>query len=349
MDVAHILKPFAEVSRALCDGVDSADVMNLIARRLTESLAIKGAVIKAYDRNRSRLELVAGFGLSENFLFSKPREGSLCASVPPQVLQIDDVRSHNDSGDFEAMLLEGIRAVAVIPLEVEQQPAGMLALCAAEPRKFSKEEIQFAEALAGRGIVALAWERKLESLIERERRYLSSFQEISNAINSTLNINKVLELVVTKITQVMGVLGTTVRLLDTKSNTLYLAQAYGLSERFLKKGPVDAAKSIAENMAGRIVVIEDVYTDPRIQYRSEVIEEGIRKILSIPLQVRGKVIGVLRILTGERPPFHDLEIQFAAAIAQQCAMAIENARMYQRVKYEYQQLLIEFGYEGSSR
>lgn len=349
MDASSILKPFAEVSRALCDGVEAADVMNLIVRRLTESLGLKGALIKAYDQNRSRLELLAGYGLSENFLFSRPRPGSLCASVPPQFVQIKDLRTQNDDGDFEAMLLEGVRAAAVLPLDVEQQPVGMLVLFSAEPRTFTKEEIQFAEALAGRGIVALAWERKLESLIERERHYLSSFQEITQAINSTLNINKVLELVVTKITQVMGVLGTTVRLLDTKSNTLYLAQAYGLSERFLKKGPVDAAKSIAENMAGRIVVIEDVYTDPRIQYRAEVIEEGIRKILSIPLQVRGKVIGVLRILTGERPPFHDLEIQFAAAVAQQCAMAIENARMYQRVKYEYQQLLIDFGYEGSSR
>ncbi|MEJ5363843.1 MAG: GAF domain-containing protein [Desulfosoma sp.] len=349
MDVSSILKPFAEVSRALCDGVEAADVMNLIVRRLTQSLGLKGAVIKAYDPTRSRLELVAGWGLSEHFLFSKPRQGSPCAAVPQEVIQIEDLRAQNGDGDWEAMLLEGIRAAAVIPLEVEQHPAGMLVLFSAEPRTFTKEEIQFAEALAGRGIVALAWERKLESLVERERRYLSSFQDITQAINSTLNINKVLELVVTKITQVMGVLGTTVRLLDPKSNTLYLAQAYGLSERFLKKGPVDAAKSIAENMAGRIVVIEDVYTDPRIQYRAEVIEEGIRKILSIPLQVRGKVIGVLRILTGERPPFHDLEIQFAAAVAQQCAMAIENARMYQRVKYEYQQLLIDFGYEGSSR
>ncbi|MEJ5347524.1 MAG: GAF domain-containing protein [Desulfosoma sp.] len=349
MDVASVLKPFVEVSRALCDGVEAADVMNLITRRLTESLALKGAVIKAYGRNRSRLELVAGYGLSETYLFSKPKDESLCASVPQQVIQIEDLRLANDGEDFEALLLEGVRAAAVVPLDVEQQSVGMVALFAPEPRRFTKEEIQFAEALAGRGIVTLVWERKLEDIIERERRYLSSFQEISHAINSTLTINKVLELVVTKITQVMGVLGTTVRLLDTKTNTLYLAQAYGLSERFLKKGPVDAAKSIAENMAGRIVVIEDVYTDPRIQYRSEVIEEGIRKILSIPLQVRGKVIGVLRILTGERPPFHDLEIQFAAAIAQQCAMAIENARMYQRVKYEYQQLLIEFGYEGSSR
>lgn len=348
MEAQQILKPFVEVSRALCDGADSRSVMNLIARRLTEVLELKGVVVKVYDADRRRLELFSSYGLTENFLFSKPAPGSVCAAVPPKVVQIEDVGA-SDNPDYEAMMVEGIRAAAIIPVEVEQQPLGMVVLFSPEPRTLTKEELQFAEALCSRGFVSISWERRVEGLIERERHYLKNFQEIAQAINSTLTINKVLQLVVTKITEVMGVLGTSVRLLDNKTNTLYLAQAHGLSERFLNKGPVDAQKSIAENMAGRIVVIEDVYTDPRIQYRAEVIEEGIRKILSIPLQVRGKVIGVLRIFTGDREPFHDLEIQFAAAVAQQCAMAIENAQMYQRVKYEYQQLLIDFGYEGSSR
>ncbi|SMC17332.1 GAF domain-containing protein [Desulfacinum hydrothermale DSM 13146] len=347
MEAQQILKPFVEVSQALCDGVDSQSVMNLIARRLTEALELKGVVVKVYDPERKRLELFSSYGLTEHFLFSKPAPGSVCAAVPPQVVQIKDVRAE-DNGDYEAMMVEGIRAAAILPMEVDQEPLGMVVLFSQEPRTLTEEEIQFAKALTSRAFLSLAWERRVHGIIERERHYLQNFQEIAQAINSTLTINKVLKLVVTKITEVMGVLGTSVRLLDNKTNTLYLAQACGLSERFLNKGPVDAQKSIAENMAGHIVVIEDVYTDPRIQYRAEVIEEGIRKILSIPLQVRGKVIGVLRIFTGDREPFHDLEIQYAAAVAQQCAMAIENARMYQRVKYEYQQLLIDFGYEGSS-
>jgi GAF domain-containing protein len=102
-------------------------------------------------------------------------------------------------------------------------------------------------------------------------------------------------------------------------------------------------------MAGKLVVINDVFTDPRLQYPAETAEEGVRKLLSIPLMVRGKVIGALRLFTGDRPAFTEREIHFATAIAQQCAFAIENARIYQRVKYEYQQLLIDFGYEGSSK
>ncbi len=178
---------------------------------------------------------------------------------------------------------------------------------------------------------------------------MRSYQEISSTINATLNIGKVLELVVTKVTEVLGGKGCVVRLLDPKTQNLYVAQSHGLSQEFLTKGPVDAQKSIAENMAGQVVVVDDVFTDPRLQYPAEVAEEGVRKLLSIPLSVRGKVIGVLRLFTGERPRFEEREINFASAITQQCAFAIENARMYQRVQHEYQQLLRDFGYEGSSR
>jgi GAF domain-containing protein len=188
----------------------------------------------------------------------------------------------------------------------------------------------------------------VDTLVEEERKYLQSFQEVSSAINSTLNIGKVLDLVVRLVTKVLGGKGCTVRLLDPKTQNLYVAQSHGLSKEFLEKGPVHSQLSIADNMAGKIVVIDDVFTDPRLQYPAAVAEEGIRKVLSIPLMVRSKVIGVLRLFTGERPLFTNREINFARAVADQCAMAIENARIYQRVKYEYQQLLVDFGYDGSS-
>jgi GAF domain-containing protein len=246
------------------------------------------------------------------------------------------------------MMMEGIQAFAVLPIEVEREGIAMAALFAGAPREFTEKELSFARTLAGQGILAIAWKRRVEELIEHERQYLRSFQEISSTINATLDIGKVLELVVTKITEVLGVKGCVVRLLDPKTQNLYVARSHGLSQDFLNKGPVDAQKSIAENMAGRVVVVDDVFTDPRLQYPAETAEEGVRKVLSIPLMVRGKVIGVLRIYTGERPPFTKREINLAVAIAQQCAFAIENARIYQRLQYEYQQLLTDFGYEGSS-
>lgn len=344
------LTPFVEVGRALCDGADTYSVMNLIARRVTETLQLKGCLIKMLDPHADRLELLSSYGLSENFLFREPESSpdTLCFRIPEDICCLPSLKDAEFTPEREAMLIEGIRSVAAVPIEVNQKSLALVVLCAPEPREFTRTELSFAEALAGRGILAFNARRNMEQTIEREREYLKSFQDISSTINTTLNINKVLEFVVQKVAQLLGGKGCTVRLLDPKTQKLYLAQSFGLSQEFLNKGPVDAQKSIAENMAGKIVVIDDVLTDPRLQYQAEVVEEGIRRILSIPLVVRSKVIGVLRLFTADRPPFTNREIQFANAVAQQCAFAIENARIYQKLKYEYQQLLIDFDYNGSS-
>lgn len=346
----NYLKPFMEVGRALSDGVDSHSVMSLITRRIAETLSLKGCFVKAKSPKGNQLELLSSYGLSEGFLFVEPNHSpeSVCFRLPDSILCVPSLEQADHVPEQEAMMIEGIRSVALIPIEVEQEILAVSVLFAGSPREFLKEELNFAQTLTGYGILSLNWKRRMDEQLERERQYLRSFQEVSSTINASLNIGKVLELVVTKVTEALGAKGSMVRLLDSKTNNLYLAQSYGLSKEFITKGPVDAQKSIAENMAGKIVVIEDVYADPRLQYPAQTIEEGIRKLISIPLTVRGKVIGVLRILTGDRPPFAKEEIQFATAIAQQCALAIENARIYQRVKYEYQQLLTDFGYEGSS-
>lgn len=221
-------------------------------------------------------------------------------------------------------------------------------------RDISREDLKFAKALTSRGIAAVVSQRNMEALLERKRLFLSNFQEISNTINATLNINKVMELAVQKITDALGVKGTQIRLLDLTTQELNLAASHGLSEKFLQIGPVsyrrsiDASYSLDAKHMNDVLVIDDISSDPRVQYREAILAEGVNKILTLPLHIRAKNIGELTIFTSGTGVFSEEEIAFADAIAQQCALAIENARIYQRIKYEYQHLLEEFGYEGSS-
>jgi GAF domain-containing protein len=120
----------------------------------------------------------------------------------------------------------------------------------------------------------------------------------------------------------------TIRLLDPSRKRLDLAAAYGLSERYLTKGPVDAERSVAEALTGKPAAIFDVPTDPRIVYKSEAKEEGICSMLVVPMVFRGVVIGVIRILTREHRAFQDDEIDFASALAEQAAIAIEYAKAF---------------------
>ena len=157
-------------------------------------------------------------------------------------------------------------------------------------------------------------------------------EEITRAISSTRDIHEVLDMIVKKIPSIMKTKAATIRLLDISGKKLELVAAYGLSEKYLNRGPVDAEESISFALEGKPVAIYDVTTDSRIVYRDEAKEEGIKSMLVVPIVVRNKIIGIMRLLTDEYRTFTQDEMDFAVALAEQGGMAIENARMYEKIK-----------------
>jgi GAF domain-containing protein len=69
------------------------------------------------------------------------------------------------------------------------------------------------------------------------------------------------------------------------------------------------------------------------------VEEGIKSILSVPIALKGTIIGVMRLYTAAPRDFTDDEITFISSLAEQAALAMENARMYQKLKGEYEELM----------
>jgi GAF domain-containing protein len=92
-------------------------------------------------------------------------------------------------------------------------------------------------------------------------------------------------------------------------------------------------------MMGKTVSIYDISSDPRATYSKEAQEEGIKSVLSVPINLKGKVIGVMRIYTARHRDFTDEEITFLSSLAEQAALAMENARLYQKLKGEYEELM----------
>ena len=128
----------------------------------------------------------------------------------------------------------------------------------------------------------------------QEERYFDSFREVVKAVNSTLDRQEVLHLLVKNVTQVMDLKGSAIRLLDPRKRTLELVASYGLSKKYLNKGSVDADKSIADAMEGKTISVYNVIEDPRAQYPKEAEEEGIASIISVPLRIKGRVIEIGR-------------------------------------------------------
>jgi GAF domain-containing protein len=176
-------------------------------------------------------------------------------------------------------------------------------------------------------------------MTSHEKAYFDAFREAVKAVNSSLERQEVLDLLVSNLTQVMDLKASAIRLLDAKKRTLELVASYGLSEKYLDKGSVDADKSIADAMEGKTISVYNVIEDPRAQYPKEAEAEGIASIISVPLRIKGRVIGVMRLYTTEPREFSEEEINFAEALAETGAIAIENARMYERLKKDYESIM----------
>jgi signal transduction protein with GAF and PtsI domain len=175
----------------------------------------------------------------------------------------------------------------------------------------------------------------------RNRIYFDSFKEVVKAVNSTLDRQQVLDLLVSNVAEVMDLKACAICMLHGKKRTLELLASHGLSENYINKGPLDADKSIADAMDGKTVMVYRASEDPRIQYPEEAVREGIASIVSVPLTCRERVFGVLRLYTAEPREFPKTAMDFAEALAEVGALAIENARMHEAIKEDYAAAMYE--------
>ena len=169
-----------------------------------------------------------------------------------------------------------------------------------------------------------------------ERSYYESLYEVAAAVNSARTPEDVLQAIVEKVTEAVGAKGCSLMLLTPDMKFLLHTAAYGLSDWYVRKGPVSADKSIAEALKGKPVAVLDATEDERIQYREQAKQEGIASILSVPMKLREEIIGVIRIYTGEPRQFTHDDIYFIGAIANLGAIALENARLYDSLQKDYE-------------
>lgn len=169
------------------------------------------------------------------------------------------------------------------------------------------------------------------------RDYYTALYQAALTISSSLELDQVLQSVVTSITEAMQVKACGLRLLDPNTGQLRLSAVYGLSGGYLAKGPVDVIHSAidSEALRGSPIFIPDARIDPRFQYQDAAKEEGIVSVLCVPLEVHGEAIGVMRVYTNEPTTFHEDDIQFLSVLASLAALAIENARLYESIKSSY--------------
>jgi GAF domain-containing protein len=155
------------------------------------------------------------------------------------------------------------------------------------------------------------------------------FVVIGECLNAQVDTVELLERTAKVIAEEFALKGCHFRLLSRDQKILEHVAASGLSQKFLDKGPVDAERSVAEALQGKIVEVKDCSSDTRIQYPVEFQEEGIASMLTIPLRTRGQVIGVMRLMTSEPREFSTEEMEVFKVAALFCTSAIIHSMFHQ--------------------
>ncbi len=172
--------------------------------------------------------------------------------------------------------------------------------------------------------------------------FFVAFVSISKAISSSLDLREVLDLIVKHAVDSLDLRAGSLSLWNKDKNQLELIACRNLSREFLQKGPISADKSIPDTITlKRVVVVSNVRDYGHIQYPEAFEKEGIKSIVSVPVIFRANVIGVLRLYGSESREFTEKEIEFITALAEQGAIAIENARYMEKVLAEHKKELEE--------
>jgi signal transduction protein with GAF and PtsI domain len=334
------LQSFQEIAKALSSHLGVNDVLETIVRLITQTMNLKAATIRLVNPKTNTLELAAAVGLSPEYLQKGPvdLDKSINEALTGRPVAIFDATSDPRMQYPKDALKEGIASMVAIPMMFKSKVIGVMRLITGEPREFTLDEVDFASAVAEMGAQLISNARIFEARV-RELNLLKGLLEVSKAVNSTLDVKQVLHLLVKTAVNALNIKASAVRLLDETRQKMELVASYGLSDRYINKGPLGADKSIAEAMMGKAVSIYDVGSDGRATYPKEAQEEGIKSILSVPINLKGTVIGVMRIYTSQPRDFSDDEITFISSLAEQAALAMENARMYQKLKGEYEELM----------
>ncbi len=179
--------------------------------------------------------------------------------------------------------------------------------------------------------------------------YFRALYRVVTAVNSSLHLHTVLNLVAEKVAEAMNVKACSLRLLDRATNTLTISAMHGLSQQYMQKGPVKLEKSQLDQevLQGQAVYIRNAATDPRFQYPGEARTEGIVSVFCVPLVCKGEVMGVLRVYSGVEREFNAFDEEFLHTLASVSALAIENARLYEALKQDYDETILALWGEKS--
>jgi len=163
---------------------------------------------------------------------------------------------------------------------------------------------------------------------------LEALSKISKAISSDLYLEDILRLIVVVTAEVMKSKICSLWLVDERDKALKIRATQSMSEEYLKERSLKLGEGVVGYVAqeNRPMMIYNVLKEPRYKEKELARREGLVSLLSVPMCVKDKVIGVINCYTSSPHKFTKSEIEVLTTVASQAAIAIENAGLIMKAK-----------------
>jgi signal transduction histidine kinase len=230
------------------------------------------------------------------------------------------------------MVRPEIRSELAVPLEVNGEVRGVINVDSDRVDAFDAADQELLEALAleASRVVHNTW---LYEQLRLKVRLFEALASVSQTINSTISLDDALKVITRETCALMQAKMCSLMLLDATREYIDLRASHGAGEVYLRKPRL----SVAESFVGVVIrrrkplQLENVQASGRYQHVEIARQEGLVALLSVPLLFAGEAIGALNVYTGQPYKFSNEEINIASSLAQLSAIALEKARLYERV------------------
>jgi NtrC-family two-component system sensor histidine kinase KinB len=332
----HTINALRQTAHAISSSLDLDEILCAILDQLPRVLPRQEALILL--REDERLRLVAATGSA---LVDKAAQPALTPSDNPALF--DALRQGRTivAGDTERPLdlvpltfPKPIRSGAIAPLQARGETLGLFIVVSYTPHAYSAQEIATIHAFADHVAIAVASHR-LASETSQRLRELAFLNETGQAISSTLNLDRILQLLLERVRDLLRIDASSIALRDEQTGELVFEAASGAGATGVLGVRLKPGQGIAGWVAetGKPLIIPDAYKDARFFHDVDK-QTGMttQAILCVPIVLKGHVVGVIEALNPGEIPFDAQSMELLNALAGLAATAIDNARLFAQVR-----------------
>jgi PAS domain S-box-containing protein len=347
------LQALHEIDQAITSTLDLPARLNILLEKIDLFFPFPSATtIRLFNKESGGIDFLACCHMDEaewkrRALTSQGHRARQAIDTKSPVI-VRNITSGAQNPEF--YLKEGLASYIALPLIVKDEVIGALGLYTKEEHDFTQEEIGSLETLAGQAAVAihsaqLYEETRLrESQLQETNRMLSALYSVAAAASQSLDLDRVLQAVIDKITDIFRFDATRIHIYNEQKDELLLRASFANDpDRFTDAHSFKKDQGIVGKVAksGAPLIFEDIETDPLYLQlsRTKVSERfGYHFFAVFPIKDKVKCWGTLGCVGTAPRRLESGEIQLLQALADHVAVALENTRLYDEVKQNVQQL-----------